>query len=129
MKNLHIVQGGITNGDKTGLEKASRQHLNLERPKWVAPKGARIGDEVVIFVGGQFFATAVVNSPPVKRKDWPGHRYGVKLAAIRLIEKPISIDEIRRRWPSLGWAKYPRSIYTVRTQQLADQIRKVVYAS
>jgi hypothetical protein len=76
----------------------------------------RIADGFATYLrGGQFFAT------------WPCHRYGVKLAAIRLIEKPISIDEITRRWPSLGWAKQPHSICTVRKQRLADQIRKQVY--
>jgi len=59
MSTLHIVQGGIENGDKAWLERAAR--LNRNAKTWVAPKSARVGDEVVICVLGHgFFATAAM---------------------------------------------------------------------
>jgi hypothetical protein len=75
MKSLHIVQGGIDNGDKDFLEKASRK--GLDAPIWVVPKSAMPGDDAVIYVTGYgFFATAVLNSSPQPRKDWH-NRYGL----------------------------------------------------
>jgi hypothetical protein len=35
MAALHIVQGGIANGDKKWLEKAARN--NLSSPSWIVP--------------------------------------------------------------------------------------------
>jgi hypothetical protein len=54
---LHILQGGVDNGDKSWLEKAAR--LGLRRSTWIVPKSASAGDQAVIFVQGEgFFATA-----------------------------------------------------------------------
>ena len=70
MRNLHIVQGGIANGDKKWLEKAAKQHLNAR--KWIVPKRVAIGDEVVICIAGYgFFATARISSLAKPREDWP----------------------------------------------------------
>ena len=80
---LHIVQGGIENGDKRWLERAAK--LSLNSRSWVAPRSAVPDDEVVIFVAGYgFFATGRVTSIPKSLSDWK-NRYGVGLTAIRLI--------------------------------------------
>lgn len=123
MSTLHIVQGGIENGDKAWLEKAAR--LNRNAKTWVAPKSARVGDEVVIYVLGHgFFATARVGSLPKPRSDWP-NRYGVGLTSIRLIRPAISIDMVREAIPELKWAEYPRSI-TTPPPRIAERIRKMI---
>jgi hypothetical protein len=128
VRRLHIVRGGIDNGDKRWLESAAGKHL--ESPSWIAPKSAMIGDHVVIYVGGYgFFATARINSKPVPRADWP-NRYGARLKSIRLIEPAISIATIQRHIPKLTWANYPRSITTpspieaTRIQKLISERRK-----
>jgi len=128
MERLHIVQGGIDNGDKKWLETAARKHR--ESPSWIAPKSAMIGDDVVIYVRGYgFFATARIKSKPMPRSDWP-NRYGAGLKSIRLIEPAISIGTIQRRIPKLTWAIYPRSITTpgpieaTRVQKLISERRK-----
>jgi hypothetical protein len=83
-KILHIVQGGIDNGDKAWLERASRQALRSP-PKWVAPKSVAVDDDVVIYVGGLgFFATARIGSPASPRSEWP-NRYGAALKGVRLV--------------------------------------------
>jgi hypothetical protein len=123
MNALHIVQGGIENGDKAWLETAARKRLTS--PSWVAPKAAAIGDEVVIYVPGfGFFATARVTSHSKPREDWT-NRYGSALKAIRLIQPPITIATIQRRLPELTWAKYPRSI-TTPSAVIADRIRALI---
>jgi HNH endonuclease len=120
---LHLVQGGIENGDKAWLERAARKRL--DSPSWIAPKSAQVGDEVVIYVAGWgLFATARVRSIPRPRSDWK-RRWGAALTAIRLIDPPISLGALRRALPRLEWAKYPRSIATVEPR-LANSLRRLI---
>lgn len=124
MSTLHIVQGGVKNGDKAWIEKAARLKLSSSE-SWVAPMSANIGDEVVVFVAGcGFFATARIKSQPKKRSDW-ANRYGASLTSIRLIKPAISIAAIRRGIPALKWANYPRSI-TTPTPEVAEQVRTLI---
>ena len=123
MNTLHIVQGGIENGDKAWLERAARNRLS--RPSWVVPKSVAIGDELVVYVGGYgFFATARIDSRPKARDDWP-NRYGAGITSVQLIDPAISLAAIRRGIPDLTWANYPRSI-TTPEPNVADQIRKLI---
>jgi hypothetical protein len=123
MARLHIVQGGIENGDKRWLEGAASKHR--ESRSWIAPKTAMVDDHVVIFIGGYgFFATARIKSKPVPRPDWP-NRYGAGLKSIRLIKPAISIATIQRHIPTLIWANYPRSITTPRPTE-ATQVEKLI---
>jgi hypothetical protein len=120
---LHIVQGGIANGDKKLLEKAAR--LKLSTSSWVVPKSVHVGDDVVIYVGSYgFFATAQVTSEPKPRRDW-ANRYGAGLTSIRLIRPAISLAAIRRAIPDLTWANFPRSI-TTPPPEVAAQIRNLI---
>jgi 5-methylcytosine-specific restriction endonuclease McrA len=120
---LHIVQGGIDNGDKAWLERAAKRRLRATA--WVAPRSAEVGDDVVIYVGGfGFFATARVDSNPRRRRDWP-KRYGTALTNVRLIRPPISLGAIKRSVPRLNWANYPRSI-TTPARNIADQVWRLV---
>lgn len=110
-KRLHIVHGGVGNGDKAWLERAAKERRR-SAPKWVVPKNASIGDDVVVYVGGfGFFATAKIGSHPRPSKGWV-NRYGASLTDIRLVTPPISLGTIRRRLKKLTWAIYPRSITT-----------------
>ena len=120
---LHLINGGYKNGDKIFLQRAA---VSTRRAKsWVVPKGATVGDMVVINVAGLgFFATGRVASHTKPRTDWP-NRYGAALESIELIEPPISLDEVQRHIPALKWARYPRSISTPSTE-LAEQIRDLV---
>jgi len=123
VSTLHIVQGGVENGDKRWLERAAR--LNLRTSTWITPKSAAPGDEVVIFVGGYgFIATGRITSRSKPRSDWP-NRYGAGLRSIRLIKPAISLAAIQRAIPELMWANYPRSITTPATE-VADRIRTLI---
>jgi hypothetical protein len=123
MPRLHIVQGGIDNGDKAWLQRAASRKLSAT--SWIAPKTAAIGDDVVIYVAGYgFFATARINSPPKPRDDWP-NRYGAGLGSIRLIQPAISLATIQLRIPDLTWANYPRAI-TTPAPEVAAQVRKLI---
>jgi hypothetical protein len=110
VSTLHIVHGGIENGDKRWRERAAKLKLNART--WIVPRTATPGDLVVVFVGGYgFFATARVTSIPKRRTDWK-NRYGAGLTGIRLIRPAISVATNRRAIPSLTWANYPRAITT-----------------
>ena len=123
MRTLHIVQGGIENGDKAWLEKAARS--GVRAPRWIVPKSAKVGDEVVIFVRGfGFLATAKVCTGPKLHPSWD-NRYAAGLSTIRLIDPAISLGSIRREVPGLRWTKYPRSI-TTPSQAIAERIRSLV---
>jgi 5-methylcytosine-specific restriction endonuclease McrA len=123
-RTLHLVQGGIRNGDKAWLERAAREHLRSS-PNWVVPKSAAVGEGLVIYIGGYgFFATARIASPPRPRRDWP-NRYGAALDEVRLIVPAISLSTIRRRIPQLSWAIYPRSI-TTPTCEVARRILSLI---
>lgn len=123
MRTLHIVQGGIENGDKAWLEKAAHRKRSTE---WTVPKSAKVGDEVVIFVMGYgFFATAKVTSLPEPCGKNRPNRYCAGLTGIRLIEPAISLAAIARELPELTWAKYPRS-YTTPITPIAKRIRMLI---
>jgi hypothetical protein len=123
MTALHIVQGGIENGDKKWLEKAARRKLRA--PSWIVPKSVNLGDEVVIYISGYgFFATARINTQPKPRSDWK-NRYSAGLTSIKLIQPAISLGTIQRHIPKLTWAKYPRSI-TTPSLEVATQIRRLI---
>jgi hypothetical protein len=120
---LHIVQGGVANGDKAWLEKAAR--LKRSADSWIAPKSVNIGDEAVIYVSGYgFFATARIRSLARPRTDWR-NRYGAGLTSIRVIKPAISLAAIRRGIPELKWAIYPRSI-TTPPPEVAARVRALI---
>lgn len=124
MRVLHIVQGGVKNGDKKWLEGAAEKG-SVSKPIWVTPKSADVGDEVVFYVGGLgFFATGQVQSTPKPRANWP-NRYGAAVGSIRLIEPPISLASIQRHLATLKWANYPRSIHTPEPK-IASLIRELI---
>lgn len=119
---LHILHGGVENGDKRWLEKAAR--LKLRSPSWIAPRHAKPGDEAILFVESALFATARVASEAHPRPDW-ARRYGVVIDKVRLIEPPISIGIIREKIPEFHWANYPRSI-TTPSEAVAEKLRRLI---
>jgi hypothetical protein len=107
---LHIVQGGVENGDKVWLERAAKRRKT--GGQWTVPKSVRIGDEVVIYVMTYgLYATATIASEPAPRKHWRS-RYGAKITSVQLINPPISLGVLQRALPELAWTRYPRSITT-----------------
>jgi hypothetical protein len=123
VSRLHIVQGGIANGDKSWLEKAARKRLKSKT--WIVPRSANIDDDVVVYIAGYgFFATAKISTETKPRPNWK-HRYGAGLNSIRLIQPAISLETIKRHVPKLTWAKYPRSITSPSTN-ISNQIRALI---
>lgn len=121
--SLHIVQGGVENGDKRWLERATGHDLVAE--SWVVPKSARVGDSVVIYIRGYgCFATGRISSPPTPRTDWT-NRYGAAIDSLRLIEPPVSLEFLRRRIPEFQWTAYPRSI-TTPSKPIATKLLKII---
>lgn len=107
---LHLLNGGFGNEDRRTLERAARGNGRVK--SWIVPKSALIGDEAVINVAGHgLFATGRIASSTAPRRDWK-NRYGAGLDSIKLIGPSISLEEVRREIPDLGWARYPRSIAT-----------------
>lgn len=124
MSTLHIVQGGVENGDKAWLEKAASRKWSTE--SWTVPKSAKIGDEVVVFILRiGFFATAKATSTPEPCGRNRPKRYCAGLTSIRLIEPAISLSAIEHEIPELTWTKYPRS-YTTPPAPVAKRIRKLI---
>lgn len=120
---LHIVQGGVANGDKSWLERVKR---GTRSRSWIAPKTAAIGDDVIIYIRGYgLFASAKVDSEALLRRDWKGRRYGVALKHIRMIAPPIPLEVVRRETPTFEWARYPRSIVTP-DRAISNKVRRLV---
>jgi hypothetical protein len=42
------------------------------------------------------------------------------LDSVRLLQPPIPIDEIKKRIPTLFWARFPRSVTTPPTDRVAE---------
>lgn len=123
MTTLHLVQGGIDNGDMKWLLEAARRRIGSSG--WNVPKAAQPGDEVVIYVLGHgLFATAAVVGPASPRKGWY-RRYSAPLGDIRLIQPPVSLGVLRRAIPALTWARYPRSL-TTPSSAIASRIRTLI---
>jgi hypothetical protein len=94
VRALHIVQGGIENGDKKLLERMAGTKRNAR--DWVAPKPVELGDDVVFYIGGYgFFATGRITSRAKPRKGWK-NRYGAAVGSIKLVSPAISLAAIRR---------------------------------
>lgn len=124
MPTLHIIQGGVKNGDKAWIERAARDGLT-STPNWVVPKAAQVGDEVIFYVGGfGFFAQGTISSAPRPRKGWK-NRYGSAVGEIQLIDPPISLAVLTQALPRLLWANYPRSI-TTPSSRVAAAVRRLV---
>lgn len=120
---LHLLNGGFGNNDKQVLERAARGDGRVG--SWVVPKSAAIGDQVVINVAKQgLFATGRIASGTKPRADWH-NRYGARLDCITLIVPPISLEEVQREIPGLGWARYARSIATP-SPEIATEIRHLI---
>jgi hypothetical protein len=122
---LHIVEGGVENGDKRWLEKAARLKSRCS-PNWAVPKSVHVGDEVVVFVRPYgFFATAKIASELKPREDWP-NRYGAALTSVRLINPAISLAAIRGggSGPDLGDLAPQR--VTSPSSKVAEQVRALV---
>ena len=77
MPRLHILQGGIDNGDRDWLIRAAKQNLVTRR--WITPKSARAGDQAVIYVAATFFATGTISGKTARRPDWGPRAYGTGL--------------------------------------------------
>jgi hypothetical protein len=123
LRRLHIVQGGVENGDKRRLERTAGSRRTLR--SWVVPKAVQPGDDVVIHIGGHgLFATAVVKSSASPRKGWK-NRYGADVGDIRLIAPPIPMAVVQQRVPELNWANYPRSV-TTPVADVAAKLRALI---
>jgi len=122
---VHLVQGGVTNGDKAWLDMNVGGDTHRNQSPWVVPKGAVPGDHVIIYIQGLgFYSTGRIASMPAPRKDWD-RRHGAHLEDVRPIQPPISLESIRRHMPTLRWANYPRSIHTL-TARHAEQALALV---
>jgi hypothetical protein len=121
---VHLLNGGIKNGDKALLERVAEKdgHAKL----WTVPKSAAIGDEVVINIGGHgLFATGRIASQTKRRTDLK-NRYGASLDSVALIVPPISMADVQHHIPDLKWASYPRSIATP-SAELSQRILGLVW--
>jgi HNH endonuclease len=125
MPPLHVVQGGLQNGDEAYVRKYGRQGKGTA-DGWVVPKNAKVGDDVAIFfIGGPgILATAKIAGSPSPADDWP-NRYRAPLSSIRLLTPSISLGVLRKRLPELQWLKYPRSLTTL-DPVMAKKLRQLI---
>lgn len=122
-KRLHIVVGGIDNGDKAALDRLGPRSGRVSQ--WNVPREAIPGDDVVFFIPGfGFYATGVIDGNPVPRKGWK-NRYKSPVRGIRLIDPPISLSVILAEVPELSWARYPRSITSPDTA-VSEAVRELI---
>jgi 5-methylcytosine-specific restriction enzyme A len=122
MTALHICQGGISNGDKDWLEKASGK---TDEQDWTVPKKALIGDEVVFHVEENgLYATGIVLSVPKKSRTRI-NRYRARVGQIALLNSPLPIVLLKRQIPSFKWSNYPRG-YTSPSPEIVSQLRALL---
>jgi hypothetical protein len=114
MNTLHVLHG-TKNADRDTLIEAARTHQPIKPSRrglgWLVPKGARPGDDALVFVSAHFFALARILDEPIRQENGSfygnavGYRAG--LSNVRLI-KPIPISTVKKEIPKWGWLRYPR---------------------
>ncbi len=95
--------------------------------KWTIPKGARIGDNALIYAGSQgIFGRAKILSAAAVVEDMGWHgRYSGDVGEVHIFEMFVPVDHIRIEMPDFGWARYPRS-YTTLDESVAAQLETVI---
>ena len=117
MSLLHIVIGGVENGDKEQIDKADRKRI----VPWIVPKEATPGDTVLIYLHGfGLYASAIVSSLPEKEKT-KNTRYRAELKRVKRIAPAVPLEVIKAHVAHLDWAKYPRN-YTTCRDEIADAV-------
>src|SRR5258706_5332467 len=98
-----IVLGG------EGASKELKEVAKSKRPEWwLCGKDTKAGDFLFFYVirpDSAIVATAVASSNARPDKEW---EYVAGIKNVRIIEKPITREEILARIPSWGWPRHPR---------------------
>ncbi|MGE3316096.1 MAG: DUF3883 domain-containing protein [Planctomycetaceae bacterium] len=124
MQNSHILHGG-PKGDLTALRDAAKSGKKFSN--WSCLKNARLGDQVFFYIlapESAIMATGTVLSDARRGKTWD---FEATVGAIRLLEDPISLNELRRMFPHWKWAKSPQSevyLNEAQARKLSDRAKR-----
>lgn len=114
LPTTNIVFCGTAYGDHAQLDQCAR--LKRATPLWPVPKGARVGNRVLFYNTDRekaFVATGMIASPPESDGSGAHYHYHARIAQIRVLSLPLSVQDARHRFPSWKWLRYPRTRTTV----------------
>lgn len=123
MQSLLFYGGSdVVNGDYSELKKASKDKTRTFK-HWSSLKDAKRGDDLWFYITAPvsaIVATGVALSDAHPGKNWP---YEATVGEVNWIENQISLNELRKMFPSWAWAKAARA-KTHLTEQQAQALRK-----
>lgn len=124
MHNSHILHGNA-DGDLTALREAAKTGKKFSH--WSCLKNAKLGDHVFLYIlapESAIMAMGTVLSDARRGKVWD---FEATIGEIRMIDDPISLNELRKMFPRWKWPKSPQSeVYLNENQafKLLERIRR-----
>lgn len=104
---LHI---GISDSEGD-LELISKAISGEQVANWYVPKTAEVDDQLAIYLHGQgIIASGTIAQPPIKA-DKAGY-YASDLKDVSWVTPPMTLNDMRSRFPNWNWPTYPRSYTT-----------------
>lgn len=107
---VQILHGGsnVKNGDFSAVHGLAK----LKRPtswSWSCGKETKADDKLLIYFERPH--SAIIASGVALKDAKPGkyYRYITKIGDLQILSAPISIDEMRKRFPRWKWLNYPRA--------------------
>lgn len=89
--------------------------------RWIVPKKARPGDEVLLFFPHLgFLGHGEIVSNPESTVFGRRPTYEADVASIILFKSPILLHTVAKRFPDWAWVGYPRSFTTPRQEIAAS---------
>lgn len=121
-ENTQLLIGGsdATNGDYSRIHRLAS--AGQSSPSWGCPKKTRAGNRLLIYIirpESAIIATAVALTDAEPGKgNW---RYVAKIGRIRILEHPITLEEMHFMFPKWAWLRFPRA-YTYLDSKVASRL-------
>jgi len=125
--SLHVLQGSPSPHVRVIRAAASRSGRLRD---WTVPKVAAEGDAVVFYIAGdkEFIATGIVaglSERNAKRGDYWYGRFMAPIRDVRILPKPVSLDDARRIAPEWRYLDFVEGTVTAPPAIAVKLIRKL----
>ncbi|WP_242343609.1 HNH endonuclease [Anaeromyxobacter terrae] len=118
---LRVLVG--ENTAKNALQRAARRGKPIG---WIVPKDAQPGnDAVFLFNRSQFTATGVIEDEPTRGLFGNRPAFRSLVGELKLLQRPLELEDVRRSIPEWAWLRYPRS-YATPPAEIASRLNALL---